>query len=142
MSAMIFHMHALLLFNTSTHKNDFTTTLPPSTALMPSLSPPPLFLPDSYSLVDNNHRFCRLSGGGRGEMKVSSLSSSSLLLSSSLNKFGMSARTITTTPRANTQANNQANTTTNPQNNTEVARRRWRGQQGEMKESSSSSLLS
>ncbi len=38
---MIFHTHALFLFNTSTQKIDFTTTPLPSVAPMPSLPPPP-----------------------------------------------------------------------------------------------------
>jgi hypothetical protein len=132
---------------TQAHKKiDFTTTPPPSAAPMPSLPPPPLFLPDSYSPVGNDHRFCRLDGGGSGETKASSSSSSSLLSSSwssslSSNKFGTSARRITRTPLANARANDQANATTKPRTNAEAARRRWRGRQGETK-ASSSSLLS
>ncbi len=126
-----------------TNKNTKKLTSPPPLCLPPlpcHHCPPPLFLPDSYSPVDNDHRFCRLCGGSRGETKASLSLSLSSLLSSLSNKFGASARTITTTPLANARANDQANATTNPQTNAEVARRRWQGRQGETKALSSSSL--
>ncbi len=78
------------------------------------------------------------SDGDDDDDKDDDNNSSSLLL----NKFGSSARTITTTPLVNARANDQANATTNPRTDVVAARRWWQGRQGEMKASSSSSLSS